>query len=219
MDPSLIKVVAEELEYLKNWGKQTQNPEFRRGSGVLRKLLVEGAYSNAWRAVSFERQPKLIAVDIHWHLNGRPLDNLVWALAGGAEIDGLVGVAAIKWRGANLHSTRPLEGARLRINSFPGDRIYTVSEFLESPSGYNGSEVFSRREVIQYVAYIQGGVHLSNHERKKEEALIKRMKPLEKAIVVQGIIGFNLEIAAIGQALAHSEDAERFCAAVRERHP
>ncbi len=64
MDRDSIIAVAEDLEYLATWSGNITDPEIRRGTAVLRRLLVEDAYGTAWRAVGKTRQPTLIAVDI-----------------------------------------------------------------------------------------------------------------------------------------------------------
>lgn len=57
---------------------------------------------------------------------------------------------------------------------------------------------------------------MSASEREKEKELVKKMSPISKAIIIYGIVGLNIEIAAIGQALGGSADAEKFCERVSE---
>lgn len=46
-----LRLVAEDLEYLAEWGPDITDREIRHGSAVLRRLLVEGVYGTAWRAI------------------------------------------------------------------------------------------------------------------------------------------------------------------------
>jgi hypothetical protein len=50
MDHDGLIAIVEDLEYLSQWGSDVSNAEIRRGTGVLRTLLVEYVYGIAWRA-------------------------------------------------------------------------------------------------------------------------------------------------------------------------
>ena len=63
MDAEALKIVADDLEYLANWGAEVSDGEIRRGSAVLRRLLVEDVYGAAWRAIGKQKQPTVIAVE------------------------------------------------------------------------------------------------------------------------------------------------------------
>lgn len=64
MDHDSLIAVAEDLEYLAQWGSDISNADIRRGTAVLRRLLVEDAYGTAWRAVGEVKQPSLPGVDL-----------------------------------------------------------------------------------------------------------------------------------------------------------
>jgi hypothetical protein len=64
MDRDALTAVAEDLEYLSGWGSEISNAEIRRGTAILRRLLVEDAYGTAWRTVGRCKQPSLMAVDL-----------------------------------------------------------------------------------------------------------------------------------------------------------
>ena len=61
-DKHFVKIVAEDLNYLLNeWDQEISDDSLRRNSTVLRRLLVEGDYSNAWRMIGLEKEPKICA--------------------------------------------------------------------------------------------------------------------------------------------------------------
>ena len=88
MDFDSLIAVAEDLEYLSQWGEDISNGEIRRGTAILRRLLVEDSYGAAWRAVGEVKQPTLPAVDLSVLL-GNDTNNVVYALAGGAHFRGV----------------------------------------------------------------------------------------------------------------------------------
>lgn len=81
-----IKIVADDLQYLASWGPSISDGEIRRGSAVLRRLLVEDVYGSAWRAIGNHGQPKLLAVDLSPITTPDILPEIVFALAAGAII-------------------------------------------------------------------------------------------------------------------------------------
>jgi hypothetical protein len=95
-------------------------------------------------------------------------------------------------------------------DGYPGEREYGVSSYLSSPSGIVDGVVFTRREVIKYIANIKGGVHLSAKQRSAERKLVARLGKVEKKIMVHATDGLLVEIVAIGQALGRSGDAAAF---------
>jgi hypothetical protein len=212
MDRDSLVAVAEDLEYLSTWGPSIPDADIRRGSAVLRRLLVEDAYGTAWRTAGFEQQPSLIAVDFYRMLGTLPLQQVTAGLAGGARFRGMffAGFINNKAPGAPNGFSPPL-----RNDGYPCERAFTLSELLKSPSGAVDGRPFERREVIKYIANVKGGVHLSAQRRKAEAKLVARMGKMEKRLVVNGTEGLLFELVAIGQALGQSEDARKYIARVR----
>jgi hypothetical protein len=87
MDKNRLIEAAEDLRHLRrDWGGKITVEELRRGTPVLRRLLVENHYGNAWRAVGFEKQPTVKAIDLC--ANPLPADNII-ALAWGVKLRGV----------------------------------------------------------------------------------------------------------------------------------
>ncbi|WP_144395603.1 hypothetical protein [Pleionea sediminis] len=207
MNSEQIKYIAEDLEYLRDgWSPDINEPDIRRGSAVLRRLLVEFAYTQAWKAAGFEKQPKVIAVDLDSILGCVDDSDIICSLAWGAEFRGLYMSTPCVNRGSfALGSASP----PMRKKGFPGEREFYLNEFVESTSGLASGTKVNRREVIKYVANVKGGVHLSSKRRTDEKALIKKLEKFEQKISAHTTDGILVEIVSIAQAIGMSEDAHQ----------
>ena len=206
MDRDSLVAVAEDLEYLASWGQgDVSDGEIRRGTAVLRRLLVEDAYGCAWREIGQLKQPTLLAVDLDLLL-GDNAPRVHLALAGGALCRGMSYAAVLVHKGAEAIGKPP--PSPIRENGYPFERSFTLNEYLKSPSGVVDGLPFTRREVIKYIANVKGGVHLSAKQRKEEAKLVSRLGKAEKKMMVQMSDGLLLEAFAIGQSLGASQDAK-----------
>lgn len=210
MDRDSLVAVAEDLHYLSQWGPEISDAEIRRGTAVLRRLLVEDAYGAAWRAIGKEKQPSLIAVDLDL-LTGDNAPRITFALAGGAHFRGMHIAGMLMHAGSKPLGSAPAKP--IREDGYPFERTFTLSEYLSSSSGIVEGQTFNRREVIKYIANVKGGVHLSAKQRKAEEKLIARLGKIEKKVRIHMSDGLLVEAVAIGQALGSSEDARAYMAA------
>jgi hypothetical protein len=181
--------------------------DIRRGSGVLRRLLVEDVYGSAWRAIGREKQPKVIAVDIATLVAPEHVGRIKYAIAAGAHFRGVMMTCMVLSKGAQPVADL---GPPIRKDGFLGEREFPLSEYLSSPSGVIDGRIFTRRDVIKYIANIRGGVHLGAKERKAEKKLVARLSKIEKRLSVHTTDGLLVELAAIGQAVAKSPDSDEF---------
>jgi hypothetical protein len=211
MDRESIAMVAEDLEYLASWPGDITDPEIRRGTAVLRRLLVEDAYGAAWRAIGRDKQPTLIAVDLDLML-GEHAAAMKIALACGADFRDMKMAAICGHKGGPLATPPP---APVRKDGYPFERIFTLSEYLKSTSGVVEGRRFNRREVIKYIANVKGGVHLSAQVRKQEQKLIDRLAKAEKRFTIHTTDGLLVEAVAIAQSLGGSADAKILIAAAK----
>lgn len=212
MDRESLIYVKEDLEYLRTgWGPEIADPDIRRGSAVLRRLLVEGVYGQAWRAVGFERQPTVIAVDLD-QIIGEPHRNaVVCAMAWGAHFRGFYMASPCINEGSQALGSA---SSPIRPNGYPGERVFTLSEFVEGTSGIAGRLQVSRREIIKYVANVKGGVHLGQKTKSAEKELVKKIAKFERALNVHTADGILVEVVSIAQAIGMSDDAAKLCAAI-----
>lgn len=211
MDQEALRYVAEDLAFLRDWSADISEPEIRRGSATLRRVLVENAYGNAWRAASFKREPRLIAVDLNNIVAPADIGKVAFVLAAGADFRGLYIGSAMVNEGSEV--LPPVRDAVMRENGFPGEREFGLNEYMRSHSAFAFGEWITRADVVKYIANVKGGVHLSASQRRREAELVARIAKIEKRIVVQGIDGLLLELVAIAQAVGRSHDASRLIAA------
>ncbi len=212
MDHDALIAVAEDLEYLSEWGSEITAAEIRRGTAVLRRLLVEDAFGAGWRAIGRAQQPSLIAVDLDLML-GSDSDKVVYALAGGAHFRGMKMACMLVNKGATPIGGNPPEP--IRPDGYPFDRVFALSEYLSSNAGVVEGRSFNRREVIKYLANVKGGVHLNAQQRKTEEKLIARLGKIEKKMLIHNTDGLLVEAVAIAQALGSCADAKTYIAHVK----
>lgn len=217
MDTADLRVVAEDLEYFSQWRDDISDADIRRGSATLRRMLIEGTYSNAWRAAGFEREPTLVAVDLANIVAERDFPRVVLALAGGAAFRGIHYAAFVVNEGTE--ATTPPNDAVLSPEGHPGERLFSVSEIVKSSAGYAFGDRITRGEVIKYIANVKGGVHLTPKDRKREAKLVARVGKLEKRIIVHQTEGLLVELVALAQAIGRSDDARRFIDRARSRAP
>ena len=218
MDAYSLRTVAEDLEHLrKDWGSDIRDPDIRRGSGVLRRLLVEGDYGLAWRALGFVRQPSLIAVDLRNCFFRIDRSDIIYALAWGTHFRGIRMDSPVYFKHLKGKQVRPPVSLPLRSNGYPGEREFTVSEFLSSVAGIAEGEAVTRQDVIKYVANIKGGVHLGKGQKQSEKELISRMAKFEQKISVHETDAILVELVAIAQAVGQSKDAEKLISAIHQQ--
>ncbi|QIM47917.1 hypothetical protein G9Q38_01335 [Pusillimonas sp. DMV24BSW_D] len=211
MNHDSLVAVAEDLEYLSQWGSEITAAEIRRGTAVLRRLLVEDAYGIAWRTIGQAKQPSLIAIDLDQMLGGNS-HKVIYALAGGAHFRGMHMACMLLNKGDPISQNPPTP---IRQDGYPFERRFTVSEYLSSNAGVVEGRSFNRRDVIKYLANIKGGVHLSAQQRKTEIKLISRLGKIEKKMMLHATDGLLVEAVAIAQALGTSADAKTYMSHIK----
>ena len=211
-DQSGLAVVVEDLEYLRDqWSDSVADPEIRRGSALLRRLLVEDQFGRAWRAADFEKQPAIVAPDLEAMLGSFDRTGVRVALAGGA-LHGGVYVAGITFVNGS-ESPEPVKDATDGIFEHP----FALTDYLASPCAYVQGESISRRDLIKYVANVRGGVHLTSgsHARRREQELIRRVGRLEGLIDHHSKDGLFFELLSVGQSIGKTPDALKLIDRVR----
>ena len=204
IDLDYLRVIAEDLELLRDvWKHNYPEPDIRRGSAILRRLLVDGEYLHAWKMVGLDKQPSLRAVNLSSLIEGIPESQIIVSLAMGAHYRDAY------WAGICLTSNNMqirTHESKFDSSSYPGEQTYYLSDFLGSSSGVANSKHVTRRDVIKYVANVLGGVHINPKQRKEEEKLVSRVGKFHKKIQLQNSDGLLIELTAIAQAVGQSND-------------
>lgn len=183
---------------------------------ILRRLLVEGAYSRAWRAVGFTREPTLPGIDLDSHLEANYAGRTIaWAQTGGAfsvaagtTEEAVVFVPVLA--GAPLN-WRP-EAALRPLPVIP--EVIGVTRYLARAAIVTHRFRYTRKDLILYVAYRLEGVHSDRLDETDDrfdhlDAAMENIQVLERG-------GPYYELMSIGQALSLSVDAKRFRERVQE---
>lgn len=195
------RTVVEDLLYLKKtWYNTVDEGELRRGTAILRRLLVEGEYGNLWRYLGFVKEPSVVCVDLDSILPYFSPSKIVFAFAGGAKIAGLQSTSLFLHEGDECTAYTD-EVAEKSIKSMP------VSRYINSTTAYIDGRNISRKEYIQFIANKLGGVHL----KKKNEILrdeYHSLKKLEGKVYINFLDAFFHEVQCIGQAIIDSSDCD-----------
>ena len=212
-EANLVKIVAEDLKYMKTqWDEEITDASLRISSGILRRLLVEDEYGNAWRTkiIGFVKQPSIIAVDSDQYMLNKEQDikKVKIAVMGGAKYKGTIiqGFHFVNYAKSPTNIAKNYEQTKYLIEN---PRKYKLNEFLVSTSCIIEGKKISRREIIQYVTNKKGGVHI---DFKRNRQIDEKFKLIDESysltIVDKNYIYY--ELLSIGQLLANSDDANLF---------
>lgn len=193
----LIRIVKKDLGFLADaWNPSVDDDSLRRGSVILRKLLLEGLLHRAWKANGRTKQPHVIAPRLESLLAKLPNDKLRFALAGGGNFGGVYAAFPCLMEG-NDYSHPDMEGEI--------EHLFSLREFVEGGSLYLEGRTIKRRELIKYVANKLGGAHWDPSRRRGDEAFTI----LDRNDGVFRMFGKNAiyyELLSIGQLVATSPD-------------
>jgi len=203
-----IKVIIEDIEYLRDhWSEGATDPELRRGSAVLRRLVVEKYLGHAWRAMGHDKDPKIVCTDLDYGFSGIDLSEIECALAGGALSNGIYSACMCINKGGTAPDMK--EGFL--------ERELGLSNYDSSTCAIVQGKTITRSELIKYMANVKGGVHLgSSRARKKEQDVIKKVARLEGRFNAFNSDGLFFETLSIGQSLAKSPDVIQLVKEFRE---
>ena len=217
---AMAQVVAEDLAYLcEEWDQEISDASLRRSSAVLRRLLVDNEFGRAWRALGFEEQPVVSAMDLEKVLQGSSYNDVIFAHAGGATYHGMeVFGAVLHNRALSPAEIRERAKFRLAIEAQP----LSLRKFVEAPILVVTGSRISRRELILYVANKCGGTHF-DARRRTEKPLEEKFVLLDRVragrIQIIGKEAVYLSLLSVGQNLAEAEDTERYITRWRDVCP
>ena len=212
MDGEQIRTVVEDLEYLRDtWTGTIPDTEIRRGSAILRRLLVEDELGRAWRAAGNAQQPTIPAADLEAMLGHYPRRGVACALAGGALHGGIYAAGIIM-----VDGPKPPEPATRDVELLM-NRPYTVPQYLESACAYVRGTPITRRDLVKYMANVKGGVHLgsNSHARQRAKELISRVRVLEGLVNHHSKDGLFFELLSMGQSIGKSPDCHHLITGFR----
>jgi hypothetical protein len=202
----LVENVISDLRYIKkDWNESVEDDELRRGSTVLRRLLIDKELAQALRASGLNSNPMLEASTLDPIIKSISRDKIRFASAGGARYKG---IELRGWYFARTAKSQK-EIKREYERGIPSVSI-SIHDFVEAPCLILYGEIILRRQLIQYVAHKLGGAHTDDkRDRKKDRPYIlmdkarKEFKLADKSLIY-------FELLSIGQALSASSELEVF---------
>lgn len=204
----LVSVVKSDLRHIhKEWATGADDDALRRGSPMLRRLLVDGELQRAWRAAGMPKQPQIKAVCLDHALQGVQLKDVVFASAGGALHDGMALAGALM-----RDIAVPQEELKARHARGPNHRTFKLLDFVEAPCVCVRDHKVSRRTVIKYVTNKLGGAHhdAKRGNDKEELSFILLDKFGKRQVQFAGKPLIYFELLAIAQAVVDSDDIKKF---------
>ena len=207
----LIRTVVEDLGHLgRTWDGTVDDATLRRGSVILRRLLVYGDLLRAWRACGFSESIHIVAPRAESFLESPERHRIEYIIAGGGLCYD-VRIALV----VNNIGDRPI---RLPEGISPLDCTFTLNEFLASTSIYIENTHISRQDIIQYVANKLGGAHLDFGRKDKSANRYEQLDRNSARFVVRmeghpplsdrNVVYF--ELMSIGQLVVSSPDVQQF---------
>jgi hypothetical protein len=203
---SAVRIVVEDLRFLqREWGEQVDEASLRRGSTVLRRLLVQGELQRAWKAVGFSLEPEVIASTLRSTVEVVPVGTIRFAFAGGARYQG------VEVRGGLDIPLDPEIEKRLDAQGVPQDR-FKLKSFVEAHCMIVDGVGISRHRLIKYVANKLGGAHFDvSRDRSADGDAFRRLDYAARTYKFLGHDAVYFELLSTGQALVHADDVCRLC--------
>lgn len=203
----LSQIVLEDLDLLEeDFGQgEFKDSRIRNASSIMNKLFNEGNLMKAWRYnISKLNQPFIIAPRLEYFMNIDINKSIIHALAGGAELGGIVHAIGMTNRGSAL-STPP--------NINPVEHKYNFKKYFESTGLILYSHPISRFSLIKFVANKAGGKHIDfKLDSKKDFEILDKGKDVFNYF---GKNGLNVELHSIIQCVIKSPDIEKLRKVIR----
>ena len=210
-----MRIVAADLRHISTeWNTDVNDDSLRRDCVILHRLLVEGNLGKAWRAVGFEKEPKILAPVLETIGDRKRAD---FIQAGGARYGG------IEIRDLEVHFDNSLpneyakRGPVLYVKKEASHKRarkpLRLSQFLDDTCMIIEGIELSRRDLIIYVSNTLGGKHMEWEREFKEQpkraakfgaldSVFKKMETADKESIYY-------ELLSVGQALAASRDIHK----------
>jgi hypothetical protein len=194
----VIRIVRADLSYLRdNWTGDVDEDTIRRDSVVLRRLLLDkGMLKRARSALRLKGEPRIVYFDLRNSLSAPDTSTVVYGSAGGYFIRGLmvgpVELSPSEPRPAKPHALTPV--------------TRPLSKYLSDPGLCVAGVMVQRREIIKYVANKLGGAHYATRRDNQVEHAIQAAYTSPLVVLEHETNPAFLELRAIGQALASSQE-------------
>lgn len=221
-EKEFLRIVASDLHYItKEWDIKIDDDSLRRDCVVLHKLLIEGNLGNAWRAVGFTKEPRILAPVLETIGDRKRAD---FIQTGGAHYGG------IEIRDLEIHSddSPPNEYAKsgpgIYVEKEPAykrtKKPLWLTEFLNDTCMIIEGIEISRNDLIVYIANTLGGKHIDwQREFKHQSGRAAKFEALDSVFQTMKTAGkesIYFELLSIVQSLANSRDIHKLIKKIRQ---
>lgn len=207
-----VENTVSDLVYLQDtYQPAVSQHDLRRGSAIIRRLLVDGELQRTWKEAGFQREPQIEAPSLIDILYGGSLAAVEFAAAGGATVNGMY-IAGI------VVSRHALWGpGKVGANSnTPPSVVHGLKRFSEAPVIFAHQTFVTRHQIIKYIANKRGGVHYDTQRgNAKDEQAFAVLDKLEHNVTINDHYPVYYELHAAVQLLVRAPDIQQFIRAVR----
>ncbi|MCK5260042.1 MAG: hypothetical protein KAJ70_03180 [Candidatus Omnitrophica bacterium] len=211
MDKELIKIVKEDLEFLKTkWNQDIDDASLRQTSPILRSLLIEGKLLQCAPYFNISLNVMAPLVSKQYELNN--LDTIVFFQSGGAKYKGME-IQMLCQRNVALSLDEIKKTYEDQKDIIGKNYPEKLSKFLKQTSFVINSIAINREEVIKYVANKLGGVHYDSSRKVSNnisnvtlEDKYYLMDDVRKNHITADKNSIYYELLSIGQRLINSGD-------------
>jgi len=205
IDKNFIEIILQDIQYLKKeWGENVDDATLRRGSTILRRLLVNNDLQKAWKLLGFEKSPLIESVSLQKVIKNIPIQKVELASAGGGKYKGLIMAGALAVESVYFPRSQERQ-------SHPPTETLGLHSFLKSNCLIVKGQVINRRQLINYVANKLGGAHFDSGREGLEEGNFFSLldKAMQFKFVDKDPVYF--ELLSIGQVFVASKDIDTLC--------
>ena len=195
----LIEIVADDLRFLqRTWHDNIGNHSLRRGSTVLRGLLVEGALQRAWKAIGLDDQPQITTFSLTETLDKVPIEKIIFAAAGGAHyLNAFIGPRLM------VNESLMTEAEMKKMKSIGlSQEVLGLLSFIEAPCVIAEGNIVQRRMLVKYVANALGGAHFNPKRNRKDGRILEILDRAAEKFKFEDKNLIYFELLSIGQAIA-----------------
>lgn len=207
----LLKIVFDDLRYLESeWGSSIKDDELRRGSTVLRRLLVNGDLLRSWRISGISGHPYIVSPSLSGivsFLNKQqiPIRHLLFALSGSAPYG--FGRVETPFAIDLALSDNQIKELYEKGRSTEKQKL---NKFINSPCIYVTGTPIVRRELIQFVSNKLGGAHYDEIRNRKKliEEKFRKLDEVRSQYEVLDKNAIYYELLSIGYHTVNSDDVQ-----------
>jgi len=203
----LIEGVADDLRLLhEDWGDAADDHTLRRGSTLLRRLLVDAQLQRAWKGAGFEKEPEIEGGTLKEILKIVPVQEIALASVGGA-----------KYEGGEIRGLMSLNNELGNAEAYEMAQAALATEKLGLRGWTEGACMVvqgipvPRRVLVKFISNKLGGAHFdASRGASLEERQFALLDEVRERLRLMGKDAVYFELLSVGQTLAASMDVQRF---------